>query len=464
MSELQQADQALRPEGEPPRGAEAARCKRLSGWGRVPWMRARELASEDLLEATRGAVLSRGLGRSYGDASLPPREGDLVASTLRADRVLVFDRERAILRAEAGLSLFDLNGILWPAGFACPVAPGTQFVTLGGMLASNVHGKNQHVAGCIGDHVRGLRLRVADGRVLEVGPEREPELFDATLGGMGLTGHILEVELELERIPGAWIEEQTRPVPDLGALVAGLREASRHWPFTVCWVDALRRGAGMGRGILRMGRWAEPHEAPRAVPRPRRGPSLPFPLPGRAMNRLTLAAANALYYRLQSRPRRRVVHPQAFFHPLDALQHWNRLYGRRGPIQYQCVLPEGEEERACRRFFETLTRMGGASFLSVVKDCGPTPRGLLSFPLPGISVALDLVMREGSTQRLIDALNEIVIEAGGRIYLTKDALTRPEHFRAMEGARLARFLEVRRKWDPERRLGSALASRLLGDA
>jgi FAD/FMN-containing dehydrogenase len=299
--------------------------------------------------------------------------------------------------------------------------------------------------------------------VLEVSDESEPELFRATLGGMGLTGHILEVELQLQRIPSAWIWRESERVGNLDALLAKLRAASRTWPFTVAWVDCAARGADLGRGILSMGRWAEAREAPGAPPQMHERFAVPCRLPSWLIGRWSIRAFNALYYRRHGpRPRSGIAHPQSFFYPLDAVRQWNRLYGRRGMVQYQCVLPLAGDGRVHRRFFEVVTRRGGASPVSVLKDCGAEGRGLLSFPMPGISVALDLPFRKGKTQGLVDALNEIVIEAGGRVYLAKDALTRPEHFAAME-PRLARFRAVRSRWDPDGRLASAQSVRLLGD-
>jgi FAD/FMN-containing dehydrogenase len=441
-----------------------AAMKELSGWGRHPVVRGVERLSEDLLTASEGVCLSRGLGRSYGDASLPADATRPVLGTRLADRILAFDPQTGVLRAEAGLSMERINALFPVRGFAAPVSPGTQFVTLGGMVASDVHGKNHHVAGSFGEHVRGLRLRVADGRVLEVSAESEPELFLATLGGMGLTGHILEVEVALERIPSPWILAERERARDLDELVEALRAASRQWPFTVAWADTAVRGAQMGRGFLTRGRWAEPGEAPVQRPSRRRRFDVPVDLPGWVIAPWSIRIFNALWYRRQGdRPWRGIAHPEPFFYPLDAVGHWNRLYGRRGFAQYQCVLPLERDNRIYRRFFDVLTRHGGASPVSVIKDCGAEGRGTLSFPKPGISIALDLPMRGARTQALVDALNEIAIEAGGRIYLTKDALTRREHFAAME-PRLARFDEVRRKWDPERRLKSAQSVRLLGDA
>ena len=439
----------------------------LSGWGRVPTVEGRERLGEELGEICRSASLTRGLGRSYGDASLPASAGAVVAGTRLGDRVLAFDRHFGVLRAEAGFRLEQLERLARPAGWVSPVSPGTRHVTLGGMVASDVHGKNHHVAGCIGAYVRDLRIQLADGQELEIGPERESQLFAATLGGMGLTGHILEVELELLAVPSPWILIEEQTASDLPTLIAGLREASRSWPYTVAWVDGLARGRQLGRGVLIKGRWAGAHEAPETLPA--RSPaeprwSLPCELPGWILGPWSVRAFDELYFRRHRwRPRRGLVHPDGFFYPLDRLRHWNRLYGRCGFVQHQCVLPVDAGDQVITRYFETLTRHDGASFLTVLKDCGAEGRGLLSFPRPGLSIAFDLPMRGAATQVLVDALNRHVIEAGGRIYLAKDALTRAQDFAAME-PRLPAFDAVRRTWDPQRRLRSALSVRLLGDA
>jgi FAD/FMN-containing dehydrogenase len=436
---------------------------RISGWGRYPVVEGIETVSEDLEEATRGARLTRGLGRSYGDSSLPPRPGERIAATRLADRLLAFDPATGRLRAEAGLSLARLHGLFLPRGWASPVSPGTEHVTLGGMVAADVHGKNHHRAGSFGEHVRALRMRVADGRVLEVTEEGEPELFRATLGGMGLTGHVLEVELDLERIPSSWLVEESERVGGLDELLEKLRAASAEWPFSVAWADVLARGTRLGRGIVIGGRWAAAHEAPRPRPRRRFQPSLPFDLPGFAWSRPAMRAFNELWYRRHPRGRRRrIVAPAPFFHPLDGIRHWNRAYGRRGMTQYQVVVPREAGDTPLRRLFEVLAGSGEGTFLCVVKDFGRQGKGCLSFPRPGLTLSVDVPVRGERTQALVDRLNEIVIEAGGRVYLAKDAFTRPEHFRAME-PRLGAFLEVRRKWDPEGRLASAQSVRLLGD-
>jgi decaprenylphospho-beta-D-ribofuranose 2-oxidase len=435
----------------------------LSGWGRYPVVDGIERVSEDFEVATAGAALSRGLGRSYGDASLPGSPGDVLANSRRADRLLGFDPTSGVIRAEAGLSLRELNRVFLQRGFASPVSPGTQYVTLGGMVASDVHGGNHHIAGTFGEHVRSLRMRVADGRVLEVSEQSQPELFRATLGGMGLTGHILEVEFAMERIPSPWIYQESRQVRDLDQLVESLLEASRTWPFTKSWFDSTKRGPTMGRGFSIVGRWAEPGEAPARAPELRERISVPIDPPLALVNSLTVPPFNSfMFHRHGAKPRIGVVHPRKFFWPLDEIRHWNRLYGPRGFAQYQCVLPIENDTRVVRRFFGAMTRRGCPSPVSVMKDCGAEGRGMISFPRPGISIAVDVPLRGAKTQALVDALNEIVLEAGGRVYLSKDVLTRADHFRAME-PRLPGWNEVRRKWDPERRLRSALSVRLLGD-
>lgn len=436
---------------------------KISGWGRFPVVDGLVLKSENLAAASQTATLARGLGRSYGDSSLPSADDRPVLDTTLADRLLSFDSESGLLRAEAGASLFALNQVFLRRGWFVPVSPGTQFVTLGGMVASDVHGKNHHIDGCFGEHVRSLKLRVADGRIIECSDTSEPELFRATIGGMGLTGHILEVEFPMRPISSPWIWGESQRIENLDLMVAGLKEAAREWPMTVGWVDCLARGAKLGRGILMKGRWALTEEAPQK-PLPLKGRlRVPFQLPGLVLCKLNMKAFNLAYYwKHIQRVRSGIVHPNAFFYPLDALDDWNLIYGRRGFTQYQCVLPHADDNGPARRFLERFVSAGGMGFLCVIKDCGAEGKGMLSFPRPGISIAMDFPIHPTKTPSLVDQLNELVIAEGGRIYLTKDTFTRSEHFRAME-PRLEAFNAVRRRWDPEVRIRSAQSVRLLGD-
>ncbi len=433
----------------------------ISGWGRCPVVEGREVVSEDLRRATRDAVLTRGLGRSYGDASLPPEGGHTVACSRLADRVIAFDPETGVLRAEAGLSLHALNRLLLGRGWFTPVTPGTQFVTLGGMVAADVHGKNHHLAGTFGRHVRRLTIRTGEGDVVEASEERERDLFLATIGGMGLTGHVLDVEVALERVPTPWIWSESEAVPDLETMIDRLVEVGRDWPFTVAWGDFLNFGA-RGRGLLVKGRWAEPDEVrerelswPGSIP-------VPFTFPDRLLGAPAMRAYNVAYFhRHGNRTRTGIVHPQPFFYPLDAILDWNRIYGPRGFTQYQCVVPREAGVEVYRKLFRVAAEHGARPYLVVVKDFGGEGTGVLSFPKPGITFAIDVPVRD-DTQRAVDAMNDLVAAEGGRIYLAKDAFTRAEHYRAMD-PRVDAFQAIRRRWDPEGRLRSALSVRLFGD-
>ncbi len=426
---------------------------------------AEELYTERL-EGTLGenedVSLCRGLGRSYGDSSLPSDASPKVVNTSFADRILEFNPDTGLLRAEAGLSLFRINERFLREGYFPPVTPGTQYVTLGGMVASDVHGKGHHIAGTFGNHVTRLKMRVPTSEVLWCSPTDNSELFWATIGGMGLTGHILEVEFPMQKIPTPWIRMQTERIGNIDAFQVALREAAEKHPYTMGWIDCASKGSKMGRGVLMSGRWAEPHEATTKRPGFLSRPTFPIELPSWAVNRVTVTAFNELYYRMHPKHEHTsIVHPEKFFYPLDVVREWNRMYGKRGFTQYQCVLPRSAGAGSARRFLETLTSMpGGASFLCVIKDCGPEGKGLLSFPMEGISIACDIPVREG-TQELIDTLNRQVVTEGGRIYLTKDSYTRGEDFAAME-PRLQEFQRVRSKWDPKGLLSSAQSKRLFG--
>lgn len=439
----------------------SAREPTLAGWGNLP-VPGRELLSEDLPAITRGAVLSRGMGRSYGDSSLPPPGRREVVGTRLADRILGWDPTSGVLRAEAGFTLWEFNRLFLRRGWFISATPGTQFVSLGGMVAADVHGKGHHWYGGFGAHLRAIRLRVADGSIVDCGPAHEPELFWATVGGMGLTGHILEVECQTQAIPSPWIHSQSQRIDDIDHFIDALKSSGTSWPFSVGWIDCLSRGKRMGRGILDRGRWATPEQTGgRPLPVTRRL-SVPFNFPSWALGRFTVKAFNTLYYwKHLQRAREGLRHPDSFFYPLDAILHWNRIYGRRGFTQYQCVLPDSAGKGAARRFLELLTSRGGASFLCVIKDAGAQGQGLLSFLRPGISIALDIPVRD-DTQHLVDTLNELVIAEGGRIYLAKDAFTRPGHYAAMD-PRLREFQAVRDRWDPARSIRSAQSVRMLGD-
>ena len=279
-------------------------------------MPGRESLSINLEDLTRGAVLSRGLGRSYGDASLPARPDDRIAGTRLADRLLAFAASTGVLRAEAGLSLAELNRIFIPRGWFTPVTPGTKFVTLGGMVASDVHGKNHHREGCFGAHVTKLRLRLASDDIVDCSPMQSPDLFYATIAGMGLLGHILEVEFTLRPIPSPWILMESERVGDIDAFIAALNNAAEKWPMTMGWIDCLNKGRSLGRGILMAGRWATRDEVGSKPPRTTVEHALPFELPSWALNPITARIFDFTYYWSHfPRHKKGFVAPDPFFYP-----------------------------------------------------------------------------------------------------------------------------------------------------
>jgi len=430
----------------------------LSGWGRN-YRPGQEVRSEDLKRASQNIHLSRGLGRSYGDSSLPAK-GDLqTLGTTLADRILSFDETTGVLRAEAGLCLAELNRLYLGRNWFTPVTPGTKFVTLGGMVASDVHGKNHHVAGTFGQHVQSLLMRVASGDIVRCSRDEHPDLFLATLGGMGLTGHVLEVSVKMEKIPSPWIYQESYRVSCLDELIEKVQETSKTWPMTVSWVDTVARGKAMGRGILFVGRWATADEAPKRVPTPRSAIAMPFSLPSGLLNRLTIGLFNQAVYSSHVRKvKKGFVNPDQYFYPLDSIQHWNRVYGSRGVTQHQSVIPHEVGREGIRRMLDELARAKTASFLTVIKDCGAQGDGILSFPRPGMSLALDLPIVSDSVD-VVKRLNRVVLDCGGRIYLTKDGLSSSEDFCAME-PRMDTFLSIKNKWDPEGKFRSAQSDRL----
>jgi len=442
----------------------------VAGWGRMPVRPGRVARPERLrLPPGEGIVLPRGLGRAYGDAAVPAREDALVLATPRADRILDWDPVSGRLTAEAGLSLAEILRLFLPRGWFPPVTPGTKFVTLGGCVACDVHGKNHHCDGSFGGFVERLGLLTADSKEIACGPDLDRELFLATVGGMGLTGLITEVTLRLRPVETGWIAMETEGVANLEQMAAALEASREAWPYTVGWIDCLAAGAGLGRGVVMRGRHATRAEVPAGDPRPRRALGVPLDAPEWLLSPPAMRAFNGLYYWMKAGRRRGTAEPhqslvsyESFFYPLDMITDWNRLYGRRGFLQFQCVVPRAAGLTAMRELLERIARAGAASFLAVIKDCGPAGPAPLSFPMEGVTLGLDLPYRGPATVTLVHELNAVVIAAGGRIYLAKDAVTRAEDFAHMM-PRLPEWRAVRDRWDPAHRFRSAQSVRLFGD-
>lgn len=436
----------------------------LAGWGRFPRRaRAEVLAPRDAAGLARalaaGPAIARGLGRAYGDAAIGPRVIDLRAM----DRFLAFDPATGTLEAEAGLSLAAIIAALLPRGWFPAVTPGTRFVTLGGAIAADVHGKNHHREGSFGAFVDWIDVMGPDGSLRRASRTQNADLFGYTLGGMGLTGVILRARLRLRRVETGWVRQTTIPAPDLGAAMEAF-EANMDATYAVAWIDALARGPALGRSLVMLGEHAvaaelpaEARAAPFAPPAPRRL-ALPVDLPGFVLGPASVRAFNALYWRLgRARAGVRLVGWQPYFYPLDAIAGWNRMYGRRGFVQFQCLLPPPAAEPGLRALLGAVAAAGTGSFLAVLKRMGPQA-GALSFPGEGWTLALDFPAR-AETLRLLDRLDAIAAEHGARFYLAKDARMSPETLHRTD-PRLTAFAAWRRAQGLDRAFASDLSERL----
>jgi len=415
----------------------------ISSWGRLRRV-PHEVGRPAFLDEARAAVrpgaaplLCYGMGRSYGDVCLN-ENGRLIVTDM-LDRIIAFDRETGIVRAEAGLTLDRLLHVVVPRGWFAPVVPGTKFVTLGGAVANDIHGKNHEQVGTFGAHVRSLGVARSWGEILTLSREENAELFSATVGGLGLTGVILWVELQLSAIRSAMVETETIAIGDLTGFFR-LAEESRDWPYSVAWIDCLAQGGATGRGFFIRGRSAETgglavHAAPRI--------GVPLDASGGLLNAHTIGLFNTVYRHRPWVLGAKRMHYDPFFFPLDGVAHWNRLYGKRGFFQHQSAVPMARAFETLHKLLELTAEFGEGSFLVVLKLFGDKPSpGVLSFPLPGATLALDFPNKGEGTRRLLDRMAELVLSAGGRLYPAKDATMSGEAFRA--GYPAWRTLEAQR--------------------
>ncbi|WP_077800362.1 FAD-binding protein [Streptomyces sp. JHA26] len=440
----------------------------LTGWGRTAPTAARlvrprtyEEAAAAVRECGARGGIPRGLGRAYGDAA--QNAGGAVLDMTGLDRIHAVDVDGGTVLCDAGVSLHRLMEVLLPLGWFVPVTPGTRYVTVGGAIGADIHGKNHHVSGSFARHVLSLELLTADGRVRTVG--QGTPLFDATAGGMGLTGVILTATVRLQPVETALMSVDTERAADLDDLMARLTATDHRYRYSVAWIDLLARGGATGRAVLTRGDHAPLDALParaRREPLAFRTPRLPAApafLPEGLLSRTSVGLFNAFWYRRAPRARRgQLQRISTFFHPLDGVPHWNRIYGRGGFVQYQFVVGHGREE-TLHRIVRRISAHRCPSFLAVLKRFGEADPGWLSFPVPGWTLALDVPAGLPGLGAFLDELDEEVAAAGGRVYLAKDSRLRPDLLAAMY-PRLDDFRALRAELDPRGVFTSDLSRRL----
>ncbi len=443
-------------------------AQRIDGWGHADPSQCKVYRAHRMRDVARtlatgdaGTYIPRGSGRSYGDAAVNPGQGVIRQDPM--DRILALDTEAGMVTCEAGVTLGNLLLVLAPRGLVPPVLPGTRHATVGGAIAADVHGKDHHLVGAMADHVHTFELLTADSQQLTCSREEHPEIFWATLGGMGLTGSILQATLDLERIGSTGLVLHRAKTDDLGQTLQVLRDSSADHRYAVAWLDLLASGDKQGRGVVTGADRASP---PRAAQEGGRSLTLetpgtlqvPFTAPSWLLNRTTGTLFNGLYYHTRAEVQQGRVSMDRFSFQLDRLGHWYRLYGSRGLYQYQFVVPTASAEEALGQVVDRLDEAPVPVLLAVLKTMGPGDAGMLSFPMEGMTLALDVPATE-EARTLFGALDRIVARYDGRVYLAKDATLSQESFEAMY-PEADRFRELREELDPQARWSSSLSRRL----
>lgn len=436
---------------------------KIANWGNYPVVESdvksfsfTEQLREVLLQSNE--IIARGNGRCYGDASLAKN----TLSTLKYDKILSFDTEKGIFECQSGLMLDKILGVIVPKGWFLPVTPGTKYITVGGAVASDVHGKNHHVDGSFSAHVIDMDVLLSEGTIITCSRYQKSDLFWATCGGMGLTGIITRVRFDLKKIETAYIKQKQIKANNLEEVIL-LFEKYKHYTYSVAWIDCLKKGKNFGRSILMLGEHAKPEDLPSRMGKhplvlPKKKQIVfPFTLPSFVLNQFSVKTFNFLFYRKNLKKEiNNIIAYEPFFYPLDAILHWNRMYGKPGFVQYQFVLPL-KSKQGLVEVLKKISEKNMGSFLTVLKVFGEQ-NDLISFPQKGYTLALDFPVRKGLFE-FLDELDEIVLHYGGRIYLSKDARMKSEIFwRSYLHAK--KFLEIVKKYNPENKIHSLQAMRL----
>ncbi|MCD0454998.1 FAD-binding oxidoreductase [Chryseobacterium sp. LC2016-27] len=426
--------------------------QKVTNWGNFPIVE-KEMRSEDSFRKIKeflqdhNEVIARGNGRCYGDASL----GESIFSTKKLNKFISFDRLNGIIECESGVLLSEVLEISVPQGYFLYVTPGTKMISVGGAIASDVHGKNHHSEGCFSEYVIDFKLMTENGNIIICSKEENSDKFYATIGGMGLTGIILSARFKLKNIETAYIRQESIKAENLEEIFR-LFEESESWTYTVAWIDCLQKGNNIGRSILMRGEHAFAHELPQKFSKkPLRlkkkfSPTVPFYFPGFVLNALTVKLFNLLFYKKQAKKElKNIIDYETYFYPLDAINDWNKIYGRSGFIQYQMVIPKENGKEGMKKILETIANSGNGSFLAVLKLFGKNnPEAYNSFPMEGYTLALDFKVN-AKLKKLVDQLDQIVQDLGGRIYLTKDSMSKSSLTDYLKNVESSKFVSLQHK-------------------
>lgn len=437
---------------------------KISGWGRYPVIDSETrfanlpgLVNSLVRDSQDSGLIARGLGRSYGDSSLAPHN----INTTKLDHFISFDEESGLLTCMAGVSFAEILKVFVPRGWFLPVTPGTQFVTVGGAIASDVHGKNHHLDGSFSEHVSELKLCLANGETINCSANENHELFRATCGGMGLTGIILQASFKLIRIDSAYIDETTFKTANLEETLA-LFEEHQQTTYSVAWIDCLATGDNLGRSLLMLGEHAKQNQQQPSTPFTAAKPSklnMPIDLPSFTLNSLSVKAFNALYYgKVRQQQSQRQTHYAPYFYPLDSIRNWNRMYGKNGFVQYQFVIPKSAGLEGLSEILNKIALSKRGSFLAVLKVFGKGNDNYLSFPEEGYTLALDFKM-DSSLLAFLDELDRVVLNYGGKLYLTKDARMSETTFKRSY-PQWEQFQQIRHQYDAHTKFNSLQSYRL----
>ena len=428
---------------------------KISGWGNYPQQQAQLLTPTSLtllssIVKKEKTSIARGMGRSYGDSANATK----VIQTLLCDHFIEFDEVSGMLTAESGISLREILRVIVPKGWFLPVTPGTSYVTLGGSVASDVHGKNHHISGTFGQHVKSLRMVLGTGDVIKVSPQENADLFYATCGGMGLTGVIIDVTIQLLPIRSSYIDQKIIKTDCIEAACDAF-ENNLSATYSVAWIDCLSKGKSLGRSVLMLGEHADQGEMEIDF---KQSVSVPFATPSALLNRLTMKAFNIAYWHKFKDNQSQAILLMPYFYPLDVVGDWNKLYGKAGFLQFQCVVPKYDGVPNMRKLLSEISKSGEGSFLAVLKQFGKANKNLLSFPTEGYTLSLDFKLNS-STMQTLRMLEEMVVDMGGRLYLTKDAVMQEKTFKTTYPS-WEEFESVRKKYGAIGKFSSSQSKRL----